>query len=196
MNDLDPHQRSDQQLVSDLAAGDATVTAELAHRYASDLYDFAIRIVLDGVAAAAVVDSVLERAADSISEKPAFLGLRAWMFGQVRDVALETLRQRGRAEDAPDAAPTPLSPSDEMFVQTQDPSIHELALWAWQASRGQRPRDYSLLDLALRRGLPAEEVAEIAGLSRTGIYSVLGRLRGTFEESFSATALFYMGRQN
>src|SRR5215510_12460300 len=131
MNDLDPHQRSDQQLVSDLAAGDPTATSELAHRYAADLYDFAIRIVLDGAAASAVVDSVLASASADVAEKPAFLGLRAWMLGRVRDVALETLRQRGRAEDAPDAAPTPLSPSDEMFVQTQDASIHELALWAW-----------------------------------------------------------------
>src|SRR6185369_3395289 len=115
---------------------------------------------------------VLEHVAEESANKPAFLNFRSFLLGQVRDAALETLRQRGRVDAEPDAAPTPLSPSDDMFVQTQDPSVHELALWAWQASRGQRPRDYSLLDLAIRRGLPSEEVAEIAGLSRTGIYSV------------------------
>src|SRR3954464_9538634 len=124
MNDLDPHQRSDQQLVADLAAGDPSATAELAQRYASDLYDFAIRIVLDGAAAASVVEAVLEGAQSTIAEKPAFLGMRAWLLGQMRDAALEALRQRGRAEDAPDAVPTPLSPSDDMFIQTPDASIH------------------------------------------------------------------------
>ncbi|HLF78279.1 MAG TPA: hypothetical protein VJB57_12395, partial [Dehalococcoidia bacterium] len=194
MNDLNPAQRSEQQLSADLAAGDPSAWAELAGRYASDLYDFAIRIVLDAPAAAAVLEGSLERAQSDAADRTPFLGLRAWLLALVRDNALEALRQRGRADAEPDQAPTPLSTEDPMFVQTQDASIQELASWAWQAARGQRPRDYSLLDLTLRRRLAPEEVAELAGLSRTGIYGVTGRLRGSFEEAFAATALFYRGR--
>jgi DNA-directed RNA polymerase specialized sigma24 family protein len=193
MNDLDPAQRSDQQLAADLAAGDPTALAELAERYAPDLYDFAIRIVLDGSAASIVLEDSFEHARSDIASRSAFLSLRAWLLALVRDNALEALRQRGRADAEPDQAPTPLSLNDPMFVEIDDAEMQEMASWAWQAARGQRPRDYSLLDLALRRQVAPEEIAELAGLSRTGIYGVTGRLRGSFEEAFAATALFYRG---
>jgi hypothetical protein len=69
----------------------------------------------------------------------------------------------------------------------------ELAVWAWQAARAQRPRDYSLLDLSVRRGLTPDEVADATAMSHSGIYAVLGRLRGSLEETFSATVLYYRG---
>ena len=71
----------------------------------------------------------------------------------------------------------------------------ELAGWVWQAARSQRPRDYSLLDLSVRRGLPADEIAEATEMSHSGIYAILGRLRGFFEETFTSTLLYYRGRE-
>jgi hypothetical protein len=119
--------------------------------------------------------------------------MRVWLLGLARDVTLESLRQPGGDAEAASSS-SPLSPADEAFYRTEDGSLQELAQWAWQAARSQRPRDYSLLDLAVRRRLSPEEIADLAGLSRTGIHGVLGRLRVALEESFAGAALYYHGR--
>src|SRR6266511_1757370 len=144
MNDLDPDERSDQQLAADIAAGDASATAALAQRYASDLYDLALRLTLDAVAASSVLENVFGSAEREIGERAAFLSARAWLLGLAREEALDALARPGSS-----------AADDPLFATVDDDSSEDLALWAWQAARSQRPSDYSLLDLSLRRTLPA-----------------------------------------
>ena len=191
-----PDQRSDEDLANSLAQGDPSPGAVLASRYVRPVYDFATRVSLDPQAAADYTEASIERALDNLRDKPASLSFRAWLFGIARDEVLEGMRQRSRP-GAPEDSAGGISAADPLFIQASglrggDESERG---WAWQAARGQRPRDYSILDLLLRRQLPAEEIAEIASLSRNGVYAVLGRLRGNFEESFASSALYHAGRE-
>ena len=182
---------NNEELIRLASQGDPESVAALARRSISSLFDFAIRVTLDEAAARAIAESTLGRALSELDRRPPNLAFRTWMFGIARDEALDNMRTRGR--DGADS--TQLSPLDERFIHLDDSSRDaEMALWTWQAARAQRPRDYSLLDLAIRRRIPPEEIADIASLSRSGIYAVLGRLRGAFEESFFTSTLYFRGR--
>jgi DNA-directed RNA polymerase specialized sigma24 family protein len=188
--------RTDEQLANLAGQGNEGATASLARRYISSTFDLAIRITLDQSLAETVTEVALTRSLEGLQERAPGLGFRSWLFGQVRHEALEGIRQRGRL-DAPaeEVTVAPLSPIDDRFAHFADSSVdQELAVWAWQAARAQRPRDYSLLDLTLRRRLPPEEIATITAISRTGIYAVIGRLRGAYEETFTTTILYFRGR--
>ena len=182
-----------EELVRLAAQGDPDSVAALARRNVSSLFDFAVRVTLDETTAKSVVESTLDRAVGKLADRPANLSFDTWMFGIARDEALDSMRARGREGSESGQ----LSPLDDRFIHladaTRDP---DMALWTWQAARAQRPRDYSLLDLAIRRRIPHEEIADIASLSRSGIYAVLGRLRGAFEESFFTSTLYFRGRQD
>ena len=164
------------------------------------LYDFALRTTLDASAAAGVCATVLERAIDDeTARRGQHASFHAWLFGLGRSEALDSMRQRNWP-DAPSGDEEPVtgqvSASDRRFFEPSSPGQDtELSMWAWQAARGQRPRDYSLLDLSLRRGISDEEVAEIASLSRTAVHAVLGRLRAALEEAFATSVLFFRGRE-
>ena len=193
MNSRDP--RTDSELAELAAGGDLVSATELGRRYVAALYDFAVRVTLDQGSAQGATEASLSRSITELAKRPPGLDYRAWLFGVARDECLEGIRQRIRPEVSEDDAPTTLSALDPRFARPPESGAdEEIALWAWQAARAQRPRDYSLLDLALRRQLAAEEIADIASLSRSGIYAVLGRLRGAFEETFATTVLYFRGR--
>src|SRR5437870_3787458 len=178
---------SDEESLDRLEQQDPAATVVLSGRYLDTLYDFAFRTSLDPTIAAASVKAGLEEGSFNAANKNgAAPGVS--LLGLIRDEALERLRARtaGSGEDS-----TPVSSGDPHFSQlpmnaagAQD---SEVAAWAWQAARSQRPRDYSLLDLTVRRQLTPEEVSEAASMSQSGIYAVLGRLRGSFEDTFTAT---------
>ncbi|HEY7269349.1 MAG TPA: hypothetical protein VH951_05950 [Dehalococcoidia bacterium] len=188
------NERSDEELHQLAIGGDAEAETELRNRFAPSLYDFALRVSLDPAVAEASIRAAFERPLD---ERPASLTLSTWFLSLVRDDILERMRDRGRGGDSADAR-TALSPVDPAFSTLADGSPGagdtELGGWVWQAARAQRPRDYSLLDLSVRRGLSADEIAEAADMSHSGIYAILGRLRGFFEEAFAATLLYNRGR--
>src|SRR4051812_48535574 len=185
---------SDEALRHDLASRTPGALSTLAARHQVTLYDFALRTSLDpGIAHAAVV-AALERAVREVDGERR-LRSEAWLLGLARDEALE--RSRGRANGSGEEA-TAVAPGDLRFsvlpAAHSQASDRELAAWAWQAARSQRPRDYSLLDLSVRRGLTPDEVADTTAMSQTGIFAVLGRLRGSLEENFTATVLYHRGQ--
>ena len=191
-----PEQRSDEDLAASLAMGDASASATLAQRFAPGIYDFVVRVTLDPVSAEQATESTLNRLASEIGSRPSGLSVQAWLYGIARDEALEGMRQRVRnpgSREEPTAGA--LAPMDPRFLETNGAFSSDAAAWAWGSARGQRPRDYSILDLLLRRKITPEEVADIASLSRNGVYGVIGRLRGGFEEAFTSSALYSTGRR-
>lgn len=189
-------QRTDEELAG-LLANDAQAFDAILRRHINGLYDCALRISLDPEVAAIAAEDALFKARDEISRRPAGLAFRAWLYGLARNAALDNMRKQGRADDASDGGRAPLAVNDRRFLQAMSANLDSEVLgWVWQAARGQRPRDYSLLDLALRRDLTPPEVGSAASLARSNVYTVLGRLRGAFEESFAATYLFYRARRH
>jgi DNA-directed RNA polymerase specialized sigma24 family protein len=187
------NERSDEELYQLAGGGDAEAETELRDRHLLPLYDFALRVSLDPAVAEAATLAALARL--SSDPRPGSLAISAWLLSATRDEALERLRTR--SGDNNGDARTPLSPVDVMFSALPEGSAadSELAGWAWQSARAQRPRDYSLLDFSIRRGMSADEIAEATDMSHSGIYAILGRLRGFFEEAFASTLLYHRGRE-
>ncbi len=187
-------QVSDEELLTRLANRDDGALAAVSGRYLDALHDFALRTSLDPSVAAAAVAAALARAAREAQTAPR-LRLAAWLFGLTRDETIDRLRGRGGAGSGELAGSS--AENDPRFSRLPDDNPdcgdREMAAWAWQAARAQRPRDFSLLDLSLRRGLSADEIADAASMSQSGIYAVLGRLRGVFEETFTASVLYFRG---
>jgi DNA-directed RNA polymerase specialized sigma24 family protein len=187
--------RSEEELYSLALGGDAEAESELRRRLVPGLYDFALRVSLDPAVAEGATELALQVGA--AGERPAGPSMATWLLSRARDEVLEQLRSRDRGRGSGAAESGPLSPVDPVFstLPPDSDGDEEIATWAWQAARAQRPRDYSLLDLSIRRSLSADEIAEATDMSHSGIYAILGRLRGFFEESFAATLLYHRGRE-
>jgi DNA-directed RNA polymerase specialized sigma24 family protein len=178
----------DHELLDRSQSGDRGAFVQLSWRHLSALHDLALRITLSQSLAQTAVTAGLNRSVND-TDRPDGVSVAAWLLGLVRTAALDGLRGRRRSSD------------DDVYDPT-DPRLYELpadsplasqgtaARLSWESARALRPRDYSLLDLLLRRGLTPDEVSDVSDLPRTEVFGVLGRLRGGFEESFKAAMLF------
>lgn len=192
MTDRDP--RPDEQLFS-VRLHEQPALDELLRRYLGDLYDFALRLSLDGELARGAVANIVASLDAPVTQLPAAISFRAWIFGQVRSVVLEELARRGRGGEEDAGAESQVSIRHPDLAKPPPGAVSaEAAGWAWEAARAERPRDFSLLALSLRYGLTPAEVANVAGLSRSSVYTVLGRLRGAFEQGFASAYLYHRGR--
>ncbi|HWC29634.1 MAG TPA: hypothetical protein VG845_06080 [Dehalococcoidia bacterium] len=185
----DPSRSSDEELANSLSASDDHAIAALAGRYTQSLYDFALRATLDPAVAAAITRSSIEYLRLHAHERPETTNVRAWLFAFAQEQVLAVATDRARGPEVR------ISAGDRRFTQTDSGTDREVALWAWQAARSLRPRDYCLLDLTLRRGIAPEDVAGTAAQGRGGVYGALGRARGGFDEAYIATALYFRGRE-
>ena len=184
----DPANSSDEELADSLSDSDDQAVAALVERHARSLHDFALRLTLDLEAAAEITQASFDYLRGHASQRPGDISVRAWLFNLALEQGLEAANDR----DRPAAAK--LTSGDRRFTQT-DPGIdREAALWAWQAARSLRPRDYGVLDLTVRRGLNPEDLTGTAAQGRGGIYTVLSRASGAFAEAYVATALYFRGR--
>lgn len=197
---MNPRQRgSDEELLARIADGDPQVAIDFAGAHLGDAYDFALRLTLDAsLARAAVLEAAGRLLADPAPGADA-VAPRSRLLGLVREEGLARLRGRSRPEVARDLDARGLvSPLEAGFTTLSAISPFAgaeagVAAWAWQAARSQRPTDYALLDLALRRGLAAEEIAALTGRARGSLYTSLGRVRGALEEGFAVPLLFARG---
>jgi hypothetical protein len=156
----------------------------LAGRYARAVHDFALRGSLDPVAASEITALVFK---DLKPEPSASIGVRARILVAARQAVID--------RDSPSAPPTrsKLSADDASFVETRGPSHREPARWAWQAAKMLPVREYTLLDLVLRRGLTPEDLRAVGGIGHRGIYSSLSRARDAFEEAYVTFVLARRG---
>jgi hypothetical protein len=70
-----------------------------------------------------------------------------------------------------------------------------LADLVWDSAAALKPREYSLLDMHLRRSLSPEEIADATGVSKRNIYVNLFRLRQSLEKSVAGMLMMRHGRR-
>ena len=187
MLDLSPI--ADDQLVSRIAAGDASALEALYDRYVRQCFGLALRMVGEPGLAEEVVQEVflkLWSRPDSYSpQKGAFV---SWLLSLVHHRAVDELRKRSRTEVALDND-QPLSVINTRPDPQPDPSEQ---VWVMEQQRvvrqalGELPENQRLvLELAYFGGLSQSQIAERTnqplGTAKTRMRMGLQSLRGLLE---------------
>ncbi len=194
---------TDEELASRAIGGDQAAFADLYERYFGKVYDQIARMLRNTADASDVAQDTFMKMLAGLGTRPPHTSFRAWLYTIARNTAIDRIRS-GRhmaalqAEEGDDE-------DEGRFYQTapasdDDPErtaiSEDLAALVWQAARGLNPNEYTLLDLNLRQGLEAEEIAEALGTTRGNVYTMLSRLRDSFEQSFTALLLARRGRED
>jgi RNA polymerase sigma factor (sigma-70 family) len=186
---------TDEQLAGRSAGGSTDAFAELYERHYRSIYDFAVRILRDPDAAGDVVQGTFTRAWSTLKGGTRPASAKAWLFAIARNLSIDEVRRRRRLfptegiglglAELPD--PAAFDPSET--VETK-----ELAELVWTSAAGLRAEEYALLDLHVRRGLNADELADSLGVRRGAVYTRLTRLRQALESAVATSLLLRHGR--
>jgi RNA polymerase sigma factor (sigma-70 family) len=194
---------ADRELLAQVGQGNRDAFGALYERHFPGLYDFALRIVRDADLAADVVQSTFVKAWEAARKQKGVENVKAWLYTIAHNLAIDELRLRRRfvaprqdeapgEEGFPFAIPDPSRLSDPEAVMRD----RELVALVWDSAAALNPQEYALLDLHLRRGLDADELAEHLGLAKGAVYTRLSRLRDALEEAVSTTLLMRRGRRD
>src|SRR3954454_11292588 len=158
------------------------------------LYDFVFRIVHDRDLAGEVVQSTFTKAWDELRAGHELRHPKTWLYLVARNQAIDEVRRQRRLADEPlvYAQVDPSRLSDPQAV-AEDNELVELV---WSSAAALNADEYSLLDMHLRRGLDAAELADALELERGAVYTRLSRLRNSLEESVTSTLLVRRGRDD
>ncbi len=193
---------TDEELALHVARGDREAFARLYERHFQPVYDFVARIVRDRDAAADVAQSTFTKVWESSAAARPVRNPRAWLYAVAYNSAIDEVRRRSRSpasieqsdhlaeSDLPAPAPRDVSEPEAQLLEK------ELAELVWSAAAALSPDEYALLDLHVRRGLDADELAEQLGLRKGALYTRLSRLRRSLEEALTSALLMRRGRRD
>ena len=184
----------DAQLVEAARGQEPQAFGELFERWYDRCYDVAWGICRDRETAADVAQETFcacwERLPD-LRDAAAFGG---WVLRATRNHALNRLeRDRIRRHDPidaeePMAIPDPAAGPDAQVEQDETRQL------VWTAAAVLGERDTSLLDLHLRHGLGATEIADELAITPNNASQLLHRLRGQLRDTIGAVLLWRRGR--
>ena len=160
---MDTSPLTDEELAARAAAGDPRAFARLHERHLPGLYDFVTRVVRDRRLAARALKAAAAEAHHGLREGQARGTPRAWLYSGAYRAALDVLL----------AGTEPRS--GDPAIQFAPPGGEEEEVWA--AAALLPPPDYALLDLHLRRGFGADELAPSLRVPRSALADRLARLQ-------------------
>jgi len=143
-----------------------------------DVYAYAAGLLRDRAAAEDVTAAAFERAYRKRSRFDAKRGsARAWLFGIVRNAALDELRRRGRQ------AELSTDPVDAASVAAPDRDRHELRLLLDAALAKLEAGERELVALKFFAGLSNGEIADVVGISPSNVGTRLNRTMDKLREA-------------
>ena len=163
------------------AATDALDFDALYREARDDVFAYAATLLRDRAAAEDVTAQAFERAYRRRSRYDARRGTpRAWLFGIVRNAALDELRKRKRAATAemPEPQPDPAPDEAAELAAQRDAvraALHRLA-----------PRDREVIALKYHAELSNAELAAVLGVSPTNAGTLLHRAMTKLREAVDA----------
>jgi RNA polymerase sigma factor (sigma-70 family) len=182
---------------------DRTAFAALYERHFQGVFDFVIRIVRDEDLASDLVQTTFIKTWEHLQRGRVPDRPKAWLYTLARNAAIDELRRGKRwvspgdraLEELGQGVYTDISPDHGIDPQAALEE-KELASLVWYSATALRPDEYALLDLYIRRGLTADELAAGLGIRKGTLYTRLSRLKDSLEESVVANLLTRRGRRD
>ncbi len=198
-----PPPMSDDQLALSASRGDKESFATLYERHFRGVYDLSVRMVRDPDAALDVVQNTFLSAWQNLQKRTVSGNVKAWLYTIARNSAINELRRNKRLHTTvfSESERRTSIPFDRIDARRfSDPQAilqdQYLVDLVWTSAAALSPKEYSLLDLHLRKDLGAEELATSLGVSRGNVHTMLSRLRNSLEESVATALLVRRGRQD
>lgn len=199
-------QETDQTLERLAAAGNGDAFGELYDRHFARVYDFVYRMVRDTDEAADLAQETFIKALKALKPEAQEAPFTTWLFTIARNLALTRIGKLKRstplidAESWEDDEPTSgavLHVIDESQLGDPEAAARagDLAKLVWDAVAYLNPKETSILDLHLRRGLESAEIAEVLGISKGNAYTILSRLKDTLEEAVVTLVMVRTARE-
>jgi RNA polymerase sigma factor (sigma-70 family) len=183
----------DSELVASIVAGDPAGLGLAYDWYSDSLYKYCRSLLSNPADAADAVQDTFVVAASRLAELRDPGQLRAWLFAVARNECLRILR-------SPRPAPrvtVPPGMTDTVIDITEGAAERaELRALLTTAARGLDPAEREVLELQLRQGLEAAEVADVLGVSRGQAASLASRARDQLEACLAVLLVGRAGRDD
>ena len=167
----------DTEIVASIVAGDPDGLAMAYDRYAAPLFKYCSTLLRDPADAADAVQDTFVIAASRLDGLHDPERLRAWLYSVARNESLRILRSK-KGTSAFHEAPDVTDHSGDVSEYAERAQLKTLFE---EAAAGLNPGEREVIELQLRQGLEAAEVADVLGVSRNHAHSLLSRARGQFE---------------
>jgi len=182
----------DSEVVAAIVAGDPAGLAEAYDRYATPLYRFCRTMLREPADAADAVQDTFVIAAPRLSGLRDPERLRSWLYAVARNECHRKLRS-GSQQAPIDAVPDLTDEAADVAARVEEADLRALVR---DALAGVGPAEREILELQLRQGLSASEVAGVLGVSRNHAHALLSRARDQLETSLAALLVARTGRQD
>ena len=183
----------DSELVASIVAGDPSGLAAAYDRYAEPLYKYCRSMLSDPADAADAVQDTFVIASSRLAELRDPGRLRAWLYAVARN---ECLRILGSPRPAPRLTVPPGMADTVIDITEGAAERAELRALLTTAARGLNPAEREVLELRLRQGLEAAEVADVLGVSRSQAASLASRARDQLEACLAVLLVGRAGRDD
>src|SRR3954452_16701258 len=163
----------DAQLAAAFAAGDDGAFEALYRRCARPVHDYILGVVRNRSLAEDVTQNTFVRAyesRDALRDPAAFRGC---LYRIAHNAAINQVTRAAPADELADDAPyASQNPGPEQLAE-QDEAVRLV----WDAAASLDPRQYAVLDLALRQGLSSAEIGTVLDLDNAQASLALHRAR-------------------
>ena len=183
----------DSELVASIVAGDPSGLAAAYDRYAEPLYKYCRSMLSNPADAANAVQDTFVIASSRLAELRDPGRLRAWLYAVARN---ECLRILGSPRPAPRLTVPPGMADTVIDITEGAAERAELRALLTTAARGLNPAEREVLELQLRQGLEAAEVADVLGVSRSQAASLASRARDQLEACLAVLLVGRAGRDD
>jgi RNA polymerase sigma factor (sigma-70 family) len=179
----------DIEIVASIVAGDPGGLATAYDRYADPLFRYCGTLLSDPADAADAVRETFVIAAARLDGLREPERLRAWLYAVARSECLRIASSK-KGTPALDEAPD-VTGSADVTARAQRAELRALFE---DAAAGLNPGEREVIELELRQGLEAREVAAVLGVSRNHAHTLASRARGQLEACLGVLLVGRAGR--
>ena len=180
----------DSEVVAAIVAGDPGGLAAAYDKYADPLFKYCRTLLRDPADAADAVQDTFVIAATRLGGLRDPERLQSWLYAVARNECLRIVRARHGLSVLDEA----LDVTDDSADISAEAERADLRALFEDAKDGLNPGEREVIELQLRAGLEAGEVADVLGVSRNHAHTLLSRAREQLETCLGALLVGRAGR--